>query len=92
MLNALGGLAMAAGLIMILLGAVMFIVAAFQESILWGIGVLVFPVLQLVFLVVNWSRAKGPFFMQLYGIAFVLIAVFLLEAHLPFLGGHHHQF
>lgn len=89
-MGALGAIAMFVGCGLILVGAIVFIVAAFQESILWGIGVLVFPVLQLVFLVLCWDRAKKPFFWQLYGIALVLLAVFVLEARLPFVHHHHH--
>jgi hypothetical protein len=87
-MEALGGIAILLGMILILVGAITFIIAAFQESILWGIGVLVFPVLQLVFLIVNWQRAKGPFILQLYGIGLVLVAVFVLHHRFPFIHGH----
>jgi len=63
--------------------------AAALAGLLWGLAVLVFPVVQLVFLVVHWHRAKGPFFLQLYGIAAVLIGVFALAAKLPWQHLHH---
>jgi hypothetical protein len=37
----------------------------------------------LIFLIVHWHRAKDPFFMQLWGIVFVLLAVFAMAAKLP---------
>ncbi|MBS1121662.1 MAG: hypothetical protein H6Q90_3890 [Deltaproteobacteria bacterium] len=86
MIDALGAIAVWAGLILMLLGGVFFIIAAFRESILWGLGVLFLPFVSLIFLVLAWPRAKGPFFLQLYGIAIVLIGVFALEAHLPRFG------
>jgi uncharacterized membrane protein YhhN len=36
-----------------------------------------------VFLILNWPRAKGSFFIQLYGFALVVLAVLALEARLP---------
>jgi len=89
MLATLGVIAVWLGLLLCLVGAVLFIIEAFRESILWGLAVLVFPVVQLVFLVVHWHRAKGPFFLQLYGIAAVLIGVFALAAKLPWQHLHH---
>jgi hypothetical protein len=85
---ALGTIAVWSGLFMMALGAVFFIVAAFRESILWGIGVLCLPILQLVFLVIAWPRAKGPFFMQLYGLAFILLGIFALAGRLPLVHWH----
>jgi hypothetical protein len=83
MIHTLGAIAVWAGLILMLVGGLFFIISAFQESILWGLGVLFLPFVSLVFLVLAWPRAKGPFFLQLYGIVIVLIGIFALEAHLP---------
>ena len=61
-------------------------ISAFRESLLWGLGVLFLPIVPLIFLIVHWHRAKGPFFIQLYGLGFVLLAVFALAARLPWHG------
>jgi len=85
-METLGVIAMWLGLILMFVGGILFIIAAFRESILWGIAVLVFPIVNLVFLILHWQRAKGPFFIQLYGLGFVLLAVFALAARLPWHG------
>ena len=83
MLETLGVVTVWAGLLLMLVGAVFFIVAAFRESVLWGLGVLFLPFVSLVFLILAWPRAKGPFFIQLYGFAAILIGIFALSATLP---------
>jgi hypothetical protein len=79
----LGTITVWAGLILMLVGGLLFLVAAFRESILWGLGVLFLPFVSLIFLVLHWSRAKDSFFLQLYGIALVVLAVLLFGGHLP---------
>jgi hypothetical protein len=78
-----GVVAMWLGLGLMLIGALLFILEAFREGILWGLAVIFLPVVPLIFLIVHWGRAKGPFFIQLWGVAFVLLAVLALSAKLP---------
>ena len=69
-----------AGLILFA-GWLWFLVVAFQESKLWGIGVLLpltSGVVSLVFLVLHWAEAKRPFFVQLAGLPFLLAGFFCL--------------
>jgi hypothetical protein len=82
-MQTLGAIAMWGGLLLMFLGGLFFIIAAFRESILWGLGVLFLPFVSLVFLILCWQRAKGPFFLQLYGIGFVLLGILAFEARLP---------
>jgi hypothetical protein len=84
MLNGFGALVMWLGFGLMLLGGVLFLVAAFREGMLWGLGVLFLPLVSLIFLILAWPRAKGPFFLQLYGLVFILLGVFALSAHFPF--------
>ena len=86
MLATLGVVAMWVGFLLLLVGGLFFIISAFRESLLWGLGVLFLPIVPLIFLIVHWHRAKGPFFIQLYGLGFVLLAVFALAARLPWHG------
>lgn len=86
MLATIGLIAMWLGFGLLLLGGLFFIIAAFRESILWGLAVLFLPIVPLIFLVLHWQRAKGPFFIQLYGLGFVLLAVLALSARLPIIG------
>jgi hypothetical protein len=83
MLATLGVMAVWGGILLMLVGGLFFIIAAFRESLLWGLAVMFLPVVPLIFLIVHWHRAKGPFFIQLYGLAAVLIGVFACAARLP---------
>lgn len=88
MVDALGSVAVWGGMLLMLLGAVFFVLAAFRESILWGLGVLFLPFVALVYLILDWPTAKRPFFLWLYGLGFALAGIFLLSAPIPFI--HHH--
>jgi hypothetical protein len=79
----IGVIAMWIGLALLLVGSLLFIIEAFREGILWGLAVLFLPIVPLIFLIVHWSRAKGPFFVQLWGIGLVVLAVLALSAKLP---------
>lgn len=63
------------GIALIVIGGLGFFIAAFKESVLWGLGCIVFPIIQLVFLVMHWREAKTPFLLQVFGIVIVGIAV-----------------
>jgi hypothetical protein len=45
----------------------MFLVAAFRESLLWGLAILFLPFAGLVFLIMHWSEARRGFMVQLLG-------------------------
>ena len=57
------------GLVIIVIASIGFLIAAFQESILWGLGCLLFSPISIVFLIMYWNEAKNPFFLQLIGLA-----------------------
>ena len=48
---------------------VWIVVKAFQKSVGWGIGSLCVPFVGLVFIFMNWSEMKNPFFLLLAGCA-----------------------
>lgn len=79
----LGTIALWAGFILMLVGGLFFLIAAFRESVLWGLAVLFLPFVSLIFLILHWSRAKDSFFLQLYGVGLVLIAVLVFKVPLP---------
>ncbi len=83
MLQTLGMVAIIIGYLVVLAGGIWFLVEAFRESILWGLGCLLLGPVSLVFLILHWNVAKRPFFLQLKGLAVILIAVFVLHARLP---------
>jgi hypothetical protein len=86
MVHTLGALVVFAGIAMLVLGAIAFVIAEFRESVLWGIGGLLFAPINLAFLILNWERAKNAFFLQLYGFGFVLLGAVAFHAHVPIIG------
>lgn len=55
------------GLGIFIIGGIGTLIAAFKTSILWGIGCLLIAPVSLLFLIMHWSNAKNPFFLQLIG-------------------------
>lgn len=68
----------AVGGIIGLIGGIMFLIVAFKESALWGLGSMFIPFVGLVFLVKFWSDAKKAFFLQLLAIPFYIVGVILI--------------
>ena len=66
---------------MILAFAIYFIgwlgllVAAFRESIWWGLACLFIPIVQLIFLIIHWREARKPFFLQLLALVLFIVAI-----------------
>lgn len=58
-----------------LLGGVLLLVAAFRESILWGLSVLFLPFGNIIYTCVHWREAKTGFLVNLAGIAIAIGAV-----------------
>jgi len=56
------------------LGGIGFLIAAFRTSILWGLAVLFIAPVAILYLIVHWQDAKGPFKMQVFGC--LIMAVF----------------
>jgi membrane protein CcdC involved in cytochrome C biogenesis len=82
-MQTLGMVAIIIGYVVCLAGGIWFLVEAFRESILWGLGCLLLGPVSIVFLILHWDVAKRPFFLQLKGLAVILIAVLVLHARLP---------
>ena len=58
-------------------GGILFLVAAFQESILWGLGVVFVPFVALIFLIMHSDRALAPFLVQLGGAGLVVVGALI---------------
>ena len=69
---AVGGILMIVGVVMALVGAIMFLVAFFRESVIWGIGCLLFWPVSLVFMLLHWQDVKKAIGFEVLG---VLMAV-----------------
>ncbi len=61
------------GFVIIFIGAIGFLIAAFKTSILWGLGCLLLSPISIVFLILYWQDAKNPFFLQLIGLFVVFL-------------------
>ena len=55
------------GVILALAGWIWFLVLAFQEDAMWGIGCLLCSIVQLIFLIRNIHETWKPFVIQLAG-------------------------
>lgn len=62
------------GVVLSLLGMIWFLVVTFRESVFWGLGCLLFSPLALLFLLVHWEDASGPFFTSLTGTLLIWLA------------------
>jgi len=66
------------GAVLMLGGGIGVLIAAFNESILWGIGCLIVPIVSLVFVVTHWAQAKKPFAYNVLGLAMLFFGSMLL--------------
>ena len=64
----MGGALVIVGVVLMIVGGIMLLWAAFKESLLWGIGSIVVPLVALIFVATHWSEAKMGFLIQLLGV------------------------
>jgi hypothetical protein len=57
------------GIIFMLIGSVMILLEAFGASVLWGLGCLLLPFVQLLFVATHWHLVKKAFVIQMIGLA-----------------------
>ena len=73
----LGTVIMLIGTITVMVGLIRFIIAAFNEGALWGIGSLVFPLIALVYLIVHWIDGWRPALTAAVGYGIVILGFYL---------------
>jgi len=73
----MGVLLIVLGFVIALFGGLSFLVAAFRVSSWWGLACLFLPFVSFFFLIVHWHVAKKPFFLQLLGIAVIVVGAIL---------------
>lgn len=73
----LGLILLVVGGIIAFVGGIMFLIVAFKESVLWGLACIFIPFASLVFLFMNWAKAKQSFFIQLGGAALLFLGIML---------------
>ncbi len=62
------------GIGIFIIGGIGFLIAAFKVSVWWGIACILVSPVSIVFLFMEWSEAKNPFFLQLFGLSIVVVA------------------
>ncbi len=63
------------GVILSVIGGIWFLIVAFQESVLWGLGCMFVPFVSLIFLISHWRDAAKPFGLSLLGSVIIAIAL-----------------
>lgn len=61
------------GFAVFIIGGIGILIAAFKTNIWWGIGCLLIAPISLLFVVLHWRVAKNPFFLQLTGVAIMIL-------------------
>lgn len=62
------------GVLVAIVGGIQFLILAFREHILWGIGCLVFWPIAIAFVLNHWYISKGPFLTHVAGLVIVVFA------------------
>jgi hypothetical protein len=65
------------GYALVFLAGLWIVVLAWQKGILWGLGCMFFPVLQLIYVVLNWKQTKSAFFLLLAGLAALFLSAII---------------
>ena len=66
------------GVVIALVGNIWYIIAAFQVTVWWGLGVLFIPLVELIFLFAHWPNAKRPFLVSLVGSLIAYGGIFII--------------
>ncbi|HEY9135887.1 MAG TPA: excalibur calcium-binding domain-containing protein [Pseudomonadales bacterium] len=66
-----------AGLGIFIIGGIGLLIAAFRTHILWGLGVLLLAPVAIIYLIVHWQDAKGPFKLQVFGLLIVVASAYV---------------
>jgi len=63
------------GLVVGCVGGIWLLVKGFQESALWGLGMLFVPLVSLFFVITHWEDAKKPFLYNVGGCVVMIIGM-----------------
>lgn len=65
------------GVIIAIIGGILFLIETFKESILWGIGCIILGPISIIFAILHWDVSKKPVVIQLIGFAVMLLGAYL---------------
>ena len=74
----LGAVICVLGTIVSLVAGIWFLVVAFSESVLWGLGILFLPMANVVFAAMHWEKAKPAFLAHMAGVVIVIFGILLM--------------
>ena len=66
------------GWLICFVATVWFLIQAFKQNILWGLGCLFLPLVGFIFLFVHWQEAKKPFLLYLFGFGLLIAIAFTI--------------
>lgn len=78
MASVLGPVVFFLGAVVVLVGGIWFLIEAFREHVLWGLGCIFFGIVGLIFLILHFDRAAKPFFLQLGGAVIMVIGIIMM--------------
>ena len=76
-MNIIGIIILVVGVIITIVGGARFAIAAFEESVWWGLGVLFFPIVPPIFLILHFEDAWRPALNFVIGFVLVLLSTLL---------------
>lgn len=71
------------GFIALGIASIWIIVNAFKESVLWGLGSILIPLVSVIFVFMHWDENKKPFFIYIIGVVVVIVGAVLTGASTP---------
>jgi hypothetical protein len=66
-----------AGYVLCFIGGLWLVVLAWQKGILWGLGCIFLPVVQLIYIALNWKQTKSAFLLLLAGFAAFFVSALI---------------
>jgi hypothetical protein len=71
----MGALLMLGGYGLIFIGSLLVLIAAFKESVLWGLGSILIPFVGLFFIITHWEQSKGGVLFEVAGVACLVLGI-----------------
>lgn len=73
----IGIIVLVIGVIITIVGGARFVIGAFEESVWWGLGVLLLPIVSPIFLILHFNDAWRPALNFVIGFVLVLLGTLL---------------
>lgn len=65
------------GILIAIYGGILFLIATFRESIIWGIACIIISPISIVFALLHWDVSKRPVLIQLTGFAVIFLGAMI---------------